>query len=78
MVPADLEENKITEFSYFGDESPGSVSPSEVQIKFNTFNKNLGKVPKTEKSRQLSSNDTEHKYYIFFLHHALGNISKSN
>lgn len=61
MVPADLEQVKITEFSYFGDESSGSVSPSEVQIKFNTFNKNPGKVPKTEKSHQYSSNDTEQK-----------------
>jgi hypothetical protein len=38
MVPADLEQGKITEFSYFGDESSSSVSPSDVQIKFKTFN----------------------------------------
>jgi hypothetical protein len=44
MVPTDLEQDQIREFSYFGDESSGSVSPSEVQIKFNRFNKNLGKV----------------------------------
>jgi hypothetical protein len=61
MVPADLEQDNITEFSYFGDESSASVSPSEVQIKFNTLNKNLCKVPKTKKSRQYSSNDKEHK-----------------
>ena len=61
VEPADLEQDKITEFSYLRDESSGSISPSEVQIKFNTFNKNLGKVPKTEKSSQYSCNDTEHK-----------------
>ena len=61
MVPANVEQDKIKKLSYFGEKSSGSVSPSEVQIKFNAFNKNHGKVPKTGKSRQCSSNDTEHK-----------------
>jgi hypothetical protein len=71
LAPAALEQDKITEISYFGDESSGSVSPSEVQIKFNTFYKNLGQVPKTEKSRPYSSNDRQHKQYTRFINYGL-------
>jgi hypothetical protein len=49
MTPADWEQAQTKDFSYFGDESSGSVSKGEMQIKTNTRSKNPVIIPETEK-----------------------------